>query len=113
MKEHKPPGFLVWAMSAFFWATASFALAFWILSLVWPNGPGGLLVSLGAATAAVFGTAHIPAAISGVLLWHWRRRVMAPRKRALLETATVYFGSVVGLAMAGNFAAMMVLDGMY
>lgn len=113
MQEHTPPRLLVWVMSAFFWATASFALAFWILSLIWPNGPGGLLASLGAATSAVFGTAHIPAAISGILLWHWRRAIMAPRRRVLLETATVYFGSVVAVAMMGNFAAMMVLDRMY
>lgn len=113
MREHAPHHILVTVMSMFFWATASFALAFWMLSLVWPDGPGGLILSLGAATGAVFATAHVPAAIAGILLWHWHHAAMAPRRRVLLETATVYFGSAVAISMAGNFAGMVALETMY
>lgn len=110
MQEHGPPNWLVVALAAFFWTIAASALTFWVLSLVWPGGPADLLLALGAGAGAVFVTLHIPAAITGVLLWHWRRPRMPPRRRALLETATAYFGSCVGVFLFGNFAAMLALE---
>jgi hypothetical protein len=98
------------ALIAFFWTVALAALSFWVLSLVWPNGPAGLILALGAGAGAVFVTLHVPAAITGLLLWQWRRPVMPPRRRVLHETATLYFGSAVAVGMAGNFAAMLAVD---
>jgi len=108
--EHRPSAALVALMLAFFWFVAAFALAFWLLSVIWPGGPGGLIHSLGPSTGALFVTAHIPAAIAGILLLQWGRMAMAPRQRVLLETATVYFGGCVAFGLASNFAAMVVLD---
>lgn len=108
--EHRPPPVFVAMMFAFVWAVAAFALAFWLLSILWPGGAGGLIASLGPSTGALFVTAHIPAAIAGLLLLQWGRAAMAPRPRVLLEAATVYFGGSVAVMLLGNFAAMVALE---
>lgn len=108
--EHRPPPIFVAILFAFVWAIGAFALAFWLMSIIWPGGAGGLIASLGPSTGALFVTAHIPAAIAGILLLQWGRRAMAPRPRVLLEAATAYFGGSVAVGLVSNFAAMVVLD---
>ena len=110
MQEHVPPSWLIALLGAFFWAVAAAALTFWVVSLAWPTGPAGLIRNLGPSPVSLLIALHAPAGIAGVLLWHWRRPYMPPRRRALHETATVYFGACVAVGMAGNFAAMVVLD---
>lgn len=110
MQEHRPPSWLVVALEAFFWTIAASALTFWVLSLAWPGGPAKLILALGAMAGAFFVTMHVPAAIAGVLLWHWCKPKMPPRRRVLHETATAYFGSAVAVSLVGNFASMVALE---
>jgi vacuolar-type H+-ATPase subunit I/STV1 len=110
LREHQPPQWLIALLGAFFWAVALAALAFWVVSLAWTNGPAGLIRNLGPSPVSLLTALHAPAGIAGLLLWHWRRPQMPPRRRVLHETATVYFGAAVAVGMVGNFAAMVVLD---
>ncbi|MDG3042670.1 hypothetical protein [Roseicyclus marinus] len=103
MAEHKPPAFLVQGMALFFWGMAASALAFWVGGVVWPGGLRGLMASLGPSIMASFGTFHILAAVCGILLWQWRRHTMPPRRRVLLEGATLYFVLAVVLGMFLNY----------
>lgn len=103
MAEHTPPGILVTAMALFFWVMAGCALAFWIGGVIWPGGLRGLMASLGPSIMAVFGTFHILGAICGILLWQWTRHALSPRKRVLLEGATLYFVLSVLLGIFLNY----------
>lgn len=111
-KEHAPPRALLMLMSAFFWSICALALSFWCASLLWLNGAAGLVASLGAGPTAIFVVLHIMAAIVGVLLWQWRRGVMPPRRRVLMETGLVYFGVAVFFSTFMNYLALAALDKM-
>lgn len=103
MPEHQPPAFLVRLMSGFFWGMAAAALGFWLGGAVWPGGLRALMADLGPGPVAAFVALHIPAAITGILLWHWSRHAMPVRRRILLEAATLYFGLAVLFGLFLNF----------
>ncbi len=109
MAEHTPNRFLLSAMSFFFWGMAAAALGFWLLSVVWPGGPRGLIGDLGPGLIAVFIALHIPAAITGILLWQWRRHQMRARTRVMLEAAALYFGLAVLFGLFMNYLLVSIL----
>jgi len=109
-QEHQPPRVLVWLMAAFFAVMSVAALAFWTASAVSPNGIRGVIVAIGAGTMTIFGTFHILAAISGVLLWQWERRKLPPLLRVALEASTVYFMLAVLSSIFFNYLAASLLD---
>lgn len=112
MPEHTPNPILVMAMSAFFWAMSAAALLFWLGGVIWTGGLNGLVASLGPGAVAVFGAFHIPAAITGILLWQWRRHSLPPARRVALEAATLYFCLTVLLSMFLNHLLASMLDDM-
>jgi len=109
-EEHTPPPILVMLMALVFWAMAAAALAFWSAAAIWSDGLGGLVATLDPATVAVFAMMHIPAAIIGILLWQWRRHAMPPRRRVMLEAATLYFGLAVLFSIFMNYLAVRVME---
>lgn len=113
MSEHVPNRYLLMALSGFFWAMAAAALAFWIGGLVWPGGLRGLIASLSAGAVAIFLSLHIPAAIVGILLWQWRRHAMPPRRRVMLEAATLYFGLAVLFGIFMNYLMVSLFDDLF
>jgi len=110
--EHRPNRALTAVLATFFAAMAALALAFWLSALAISGGIAGAIGLWGSGFVAVFGALHIPAAITGILLWHWRRHAMPPLRRAALEAATLYFVAAVALSIFFNYLAMSVLDGM-
>jgi hypothetical protein len=103
MAEHTPSPILLKAMTLFFWLMSGAALLFWLGGVVWPGGLRGLMAALGPSVVALFGALHIPAAITGVLLWQWTRRSLPPRRRVMLEGAALYFGLAVLLGIFLNY----------
>jgi cytochrome bd-type quinol oxidase subunit 1 len=65
------------------------------------------LIGIGVMT--MFGTFHILAAITGVLLWQWERHRLPPSPKAL-EAATIYFCLAVLASIFFNYLAANVLD---
>lgn len=112
MREHCPPIWLAGAMAIFFYGVAVTALGLWILVAVAPSGITGVAALLGIAGVSLILALHIPAGISGLLLWQWYRDAMPPRMRAVHETATVYFGASVGVFLAANAVGMAALEAM-
>lgn len=110
MAEHVPNRLLVAAMALFFGAMTLCTAAFWLLSVLWPGGPGGLIASIGPTAVAIVGTLHIPAAIVGILLLQWHRRDLPPVLRVVVEAATLYFGLLVLISIALNYMAASLLD---
>jgi hypothetical protein len=103
MSEHQPPAALLVAMAGVFWAVAAASLLFWLGGLLWPGGLSGLMAALGPGAVATLVTLHIPAAIIGILLWQWTRAGLSPRRRVLLEAATLYFALAVLLGVFLNY----------
>jgi peptidoglycan/LPS O-acetylase OafA/YrhL len=97
-------------MAACVWAMAAAATGFWLGGLLWPGGLPAVIAAAGHATVATFVALHIPAAIAGVLLLHWRRRAMPRLTRVMLEAATLYFGLAVILGMFLNFLLVSVMQ---
>jgi hypothetical protein len=91
MSEHQAPAALLRLMAGFFWAMSMAALLFWLGGVAWPGGLSGLMAALGPGAVASFVALHVPAAITGILLWQWTRAGMPARRRVLLEAATGYF----------------------
>jgi class 3 adenylate cyclase len=91
MAEHVPPRVLVALMGVFFAVMTACALAFWAAAVVVPDGIGGVIGLIGFGVMTIFGTLHILAAITGVLLWQWERHRLPPLLRVALEAATLYF----------------------
>jgi hypothetical protein len=110
MAEHVPSRFLIALMALFFGVMTLFAATFWVLSVLWPGGPGGLIASISPTAVAIVGTLHIPAAIVGILLLQWHRKDMPPVLRVTVEAATVYFGLLVLISIALNYMAASLLD---
>jgi hypothetical protein len=78
MAEHVPPRVLVALMAVFFAAMTVAALAFWAAAVVLPGGIGGVIGLIGFGVMTIFGTLHILAAVTGVLLWQWERHRLRP-----------------------------------
>jgi hypothetical protein len=110
MAEHVPPRVLVAIMGVFFAAMAASALAFWAAAVVVPGGPRGVISLVGVGVTTIFGTLHILAAITGILLWQWERHRLPPILRVTLEAATLYFGLAVLISIAFNYLAASLLD---
>jgi hypothetical protein len=110
MGEHVPPRALIVLMWVFFGAMSVAALAFWLAAALLPSGVPGVIGAIGLSAMTIFGTLHIVAAISGILLWQWERHRLAPRRRVLLEAATLYFGIVVLASIFFNYLAASLLD---
>jgi class 3 adenylate cyclase len=110
MAEHVPPRVVVAIMAVFFAAMAVCALAFWIAAVVIPGGVSGVIGLIGYAVTTIFGTLHILAAITGVLLWQWERHRLRPLIRVALEAATVYFCLAVLVSIFFNLLATTILD---
>lgn len=110
MAEHVPPRALVALMALFFAAMTAAALAFWLAALVLPGGIPGVISIIGNAAMTLFGTFHILAAVTGVLLWQWERRRLRPVTRVVLEASTIYFCLAVLLSIFFNYLAANVLD---
>jgi len=111
MGEHVPPRALVALMALFFAVMTLCALAFWLASLVLPGGVQGVIALIGFGAMTIFGTFHILAAITGILLWHWERHRLRPVTRVSLEAATLYFGLAVLISIFFNYLATTALDG--
>ena len=110
MPEHQPPALLVRAMAGFLWAMTGAALGFWLGGLVWPGGLAALMAAAGHGAVAIFVALHIPAAIAGLLLLHWRRHALPGLPRILLEAATLYFGLAVLFGMVLNYLLVSVMQ---
>ena len=110
MAEHVPPRGLIRLMWLFFGAMSLAALAFWLAALVLPGGVQGVIALIGLGAMTLFGTFHILAAITGILLWQWERQRLGPRGRVLLEAATLYFALVVLVSIFFNYLAATILD---
>ena len=110
MAEHVPPRVLVAIMAAFFTIMSVCALAFWAAAVVVPGGIQGVIGLIGLGIMTIFGTLHILAAITGILLWQWERHRLPPRLRVMLEAATLYFGLAVLISIAFNYLAASLLD---
>ena len=110
MGEHVPPPALIALMAVFFAGMSGAALAFWLAVLVWPDGINGVIAFIGLSAMTIFGTLHILAAITGILLWQWRRHRLRPGLRVALEAATLYFGLAVLLSIFFNYLAASLLD---
>jgi len=110
MAEHVPPRALVTMMAVFFIAMSACALAFWVAALLIPGGIPGVIGLIGLGTMTIFGTFHILAAITGVLLWQWERHRLSPRPRVALEAATIYFCVAVLASIFFNYLAASLLD---
>jgi hypothetical protein len=82
MAEHVPPRVLVALMAVFFAVMTVAALAFWAAAVVVPGGISGVIGLIGYATMTIFGTFHILAAVTGVLLWQWERHRLRPLMRS-------------------------------
>jgi len=103
MAEHVPHPILLKAMKAFFWGMSGAALLFWAGGVIWSGGLQGLMAALGPGAVSLFAALHIPAAITGVLLWQWTRHGLPPRRRVMLEGAALYFGLAVLLGIFLNY----------
>ncbi|MFW5655771.1 MAG: hypothetical protein ACOCYW_09050 [Roseicyclus sp.] len=110
MGEHVPPRALIGLMWVFLGAMSLCALAFWLGALVLPEGVPGVIGAIGLGAMTIFGTLHILAAITGILLWQWERHALSPRRRVALEAATLYFGLAVLVSIFFNYLAATVLD---
>jgi hypothetical protein len=110
LAEHQPPSVLVALMAVFFAAMTVAALAFWAAAVVLPGGISGVIGLVGYATTTIFGTFHILAAVTGVLLWQWERHRLRPLTRVALEAATVYFCIAVLVSIFFNLLATTILD---
>jgi len=110
MAEHVPPRMLVALMWLFFGAMSVCALAFWLAALVLTGGVQGVIETIGLGAMTIFGTFHILAAITGILLWQWERHRLTPRRRVMLEAATLYFGVAVLISIFFNYLAATLLD---
>jgi hypothetical protein len=81
MAEHVPPRVLV-ALMAFFRGDDCLRR--------WPSGRrrsscpavSGVIGLVGVGVTTIFGTFHILAAITGILLWQWERHRLRPRSCA-------------------------------
>jgi hypothetical protein len=111
MGEHVPPRALVALMALFFSVMTLCALAFWLASVVLPGGVQGVIALIGFGVMTIFGTFHILAAITGILLWQWERHRLRPALRVSLEAATLYFGLAVLISILFNYLATTALDG--
>jgi hypothetical protein len=103
MAEHVPPRVLVALMAVFF-----AAMAVCRAGLLGGGGRrarrhfgGDRPCRLGVTT--IFGTLHILAAITGVLLWQWERHRLPPLIRVALEAATLYFCLAVLVSIFFNY----------
>ena len=112
LAEHQPPRVLVALMALFFAAMTVCALAFWVAAVVVPGGIPGVIALIGNATTTIFGTLHILAAVSGVLLWQWERHRLRPLTRVILEASTIYFCLAVLTSIFFNYLATTILDRM-
>ncbi|MDG4647108.1 hypothetical protein P6F26_01505 [Roseibacterium sp. SDUM158017] len=110
MPEHVPPRALVALMALFLGGMAACALVFWFAALVWPDGIAGLMAYLGPGPVSLFGALHVLAAVTGILLWQWRRTSLRPVARVALEAATLYFGLAVVLGLISAYMAASLLD---
>jgi hypothetical protein len=110
MAEHVPPRGLIALMWLFFGAMSLFALAFWLAALVLSGGVQGVIAAIGLGAMTIFGTFHILAAITGILLWQWERHRLTPRRRVMLEAATLYFALAVLVSIFFNYLAATILD---
>ena len=110
MAEHVPPRALIAVMAVFFAAMSISALAFWLASVVMPGGVRGVIAAIGFGATTIFGTLHILAAVTGILLWQWERHRLRPVLRVSLEAATLYFCLAVLVSIFFNYLAASLLD---
>ncbi len=112
MAEHVPPRVLIMLMAGFFVTMTVCALLFWSAAVVMPGGIPGVISLIGNGATTIFGTFHILAAVTGVLLWQWERHRLGPKLRVALEAATIYFCLAVLVSIFFNYLAASVLDRM-
>lgn len=110
MPEHTPNRWIVALMAGFLVLMTGAAVLFWGAALIWTGGVRGVMAAMGPGAMALFGSLHIPAAITGVLLWQWYRAQLSPRLRVGLEAATLYFGGAVLLGLFLNFLLVSFFD---
>jgi hypothetical protein len=92
-------------MAVFFAVMTVCALAFWLAALVVPGGIPGVIGLIGIGAMTLFGTFHILAAVTGVLLWQWERHRLRPVTKASLEASTIYFCIAVLASIFFNYLA--------
>jgi hypothetical protein len=108
MAEHTPNRVITTLLALFLGLMSLAAITIWGMVLILGEGMAGLMGGLGLSLIAVFVALHIPAAIVGVLLWHWVRHDISLANRVLLAGATLYFVAAIGI---GAFSPVIASEG--